>query len=418
MLNLSTMNSFCLLICTVLFQSLFSEPIRVITIEGSTVPTIGILTSADSLTQATNRIVQFDLEMPNYFKVQDFDSDIQASLLDSGAFFFVKLEIQPVGGNAFKLGYQILDVENSQVAYPGKVYTVERNDLRRAAHYVSNDIVNSLLGEQMAAHSRLLAVQKSQKGKNIIVMDYDGQRPWLLTNDSHINFLPEWGPGNASVLYSSFKLKYPTIFQADLTTGRKTQLLAKNYHVYGPKVSPNGEEILFVRQRSLGADLYLMNLISKKVKQITYGSAAETSPEWSPNGFHIAFTSDRGGNPKLYKMSREGIGSKRLTFEAKSKYLESAAWSPNGDKIAFVGMDAGRLNIYVMNVDGLQVTKLTHDSGNNESPTWSPDGTMIAFSSTRSGSPQIYLMRPDGSAQTQVTKGAAHSAPRWTRGFN
>lgn len=114
-------------------------------------------------------------------------------------------------------------------------------------------------------------------------------------------------------------------------------------------------------------------------------------------------------------MSKEGIGSKRLTFEAKSKYLESAAWSPKGDKIAFVGMDSGKLNVYVMNINGTEIQQLTAGQGNNESPTWSPDGTMIAFSSTRSGVSQIYLMRKDGTQVTQITTGEPHSAPSWSK---
>lgn len=411
------MNKFLFVVC-LWAATISAETIRVITIEGSTTPSIGILVEPQVVQNSSINpydVVKFDLEMPGYFNVHPIEQYSATELLQQQAFYYIRLKSEKLTGDSIKVAYEIRDSESGKIAFPGKSYKAKSKEIRRALHLFSKDIVFSILGEQASPDSRLVAVKKSGSRKNIVVMDYDGHRAWGLTSDSHINFLPEWSHDNQAIYYTTFKPRYSTIYHADLVTGRKRQVLPAAYHAYGPKISPDGTAMLFTRQQDQGADIYQFNLAAKKAQRITFGGATETSPEWSPNGFHIAFTSDKGGNPKLYKMSKEGVGAKRLTFEAKSKYLESAAWRPQGDKIAFVGMDSGKLNIYVMNVDGTEVQQLTDQAGNNESPTWSPDGKMIAFSSTRSGTAQIYLMRADGSNVTQITKGPAHSAPRWSK---
>lgn len=414
MSNLFIMNR-VILALLVLISLSFTETIRVITIEGSTTPQIGLVQSESPFKEDIYSILNFDLTMPGYFEVtmsKDLNRD---SLLQASGFYYIKLTPEILSGDSIALAYEIYDTESDQLAFPGKRYRAKSKDVRRVVHFISNDIIYSILGEKASAHTRLAAVAKNSKGKNIKIMDYDGHRPWMLTRDSHINFLPNWSPDNQSVYYTSFKPRYSAIYKANISTGAKTKILPKRFHAYGPKVSPSGEQMLFTRQQDRGSDIYMYTFATKKIKRVTFDPATETSPEWSPNGFDIAYTADRGGNPKLYKMSKEGIGSKRLTFEAKSKYLESAAWSPKGDKIAFVGMDSGKLNVYVMNINGTEIQQLTAGQGNNESPTWSPDGTMIAFSSTRSGVSQIYLMRKDGTQVTQITTGEPHSAPSWSK---
>ncbi len=391
-----------------------SEEIKVIEIDGSTTPAMGIIHFQIEGTidiEKPSEVISQDLALPGYFKTvisPEFDSTL---FQESKAYYYIEAKIISQGPDIRFEGY-VMDVATRQQIL-GKSYSVPAKDLRRVLHTFSDEVLKNVLGEQGVSTSRLLAVTKSKGHKNIKVMDYDGHRSWMLTNDKHINTLADWGHDNTQIFFTSFRPGYPSIYRADLSNGRRKHI-TPGVQSFGPKVHPKGAKLLYTKQQSHGSDVYRLDLLTNKSTQITYGRATETSPEWSPNGYEVLYTSDKGGNPKIYKVDFDGLNEKRITWGR--QYIESSAWSPKGDKIAYVGMDKGRLNVYVMNIDATGVQQLTSDNGNNESPTWSPDGKMIAFSSNRkTGTPQIYIMRADGSGVTQMTHGAPHTAPRWSK---
>ena len=93
-----------------------------------------------------------------------------------------------------------------------------------------------------------------------------------------------------------------------------------------------------------------MDLRSRTSKQLTSGSAIDTSPSYSPDGEKIVFNSDRGGNQQLYVMNADGSDIHRISFGS-GRYA-TPVWSPRGDYIAFTKMAGGQFYIGVMYPDG------------------------------------------------------------------
>lgn len=166
-----------------------------------------------------------------------------------------------------------------------------------------------------------------------------------------------------------------------------------------PAFSPSGTELAFAANR----DIYILDIASGQVRNITNSDAADEHPSWAPDGGHIVFASSResGG---VFVMANDGTGVTRLSAGG------APDWSPDDSRILFVLND----DIYVMNADGSRPTRLTVAAGRDISPNWSPDGSAIVFDSDRDGNEEIYVMKADGTGQTRITSEPAFDVnPAW-----
>jgi dipeptidyl aminopeptidase/acylaminoacyl peptidase len=101
--------------------------------------------------------------------------------------------------------------------------------------------------------------------------------------------------------------------------------------------SPDGSRLAFTvtdppKGSSRARALWLMEVASGQVRQLTFSGKNDGSPRWSPDGTSTAFTSDRDGAPQLYRLSLRGGDAEKLT-EWKDA-VSAFRWSPDGMRIA------------------------------------------------------------------------------------
>lgn len=72
-----------------------------------------------------------------------------------------------------------------------------------------------------------------------------------------------------------------------------------------PAWSPDGARVAFISVRSGNWDLYLADVASGQVTQLTDHAAADVAPTWSPDGKQIAFLSSREGAWAVYVLEVE-----------------------------------------------------------------------------------------------------------------
>ncbi len=198
-------------------------------------------------------------------------------------------------------------------------------------------------------------------------------------------------------------------------------------------------------------DIWIYDLKSKELKNITNNPAQDIIPMW--HGNKIYFLSDRNyvmnlyvhdlntGNTKQltnfrkYDVKFPSIGTDYIAFENggyiylldlandthkkidiqiaedfvtarekicdASKRIESFEISPDGK----LGLFTARGNIFTVPAKNGKTKTLTATSGVHErNAVWSPDGKWIAYISDESGEDEVYVMKPDGSEKTQLTK--------------
>ena len=214
--------------------------------------------------------------------------------------------------------------------------------------------------------------------------------------------------------------------------GNMMTFTAKYTDDYSPAISPDGKWLAFASNRLQNAELYLMDLTTGTLQQLTHTDELdEYMPAFSPDGTSIAFVSERtrggmmlppvqasGSDPKtatIYLMDADGRNQRPLIdIEGAQR---APVFSPDGQKIAFESKaptqetGGGRgstenndtLEIYVVDSDGTNKRQLTHNDVDDGHPTWAPNGKQIAFTGMVDDIYQIFSVNAEGGTVEQIT---------------
>ena len=166
----------------------------------------------------------------------------------------------------------------------------------------------------------------------------------------------------------------------------------KNFVNSGPALSPKGDKIAFLSDKSGYFDIYLMSAIDGKIiSKLVSGQQTANLEElhwlragisWSPNSKYIVFAAKSGAEDALHIVN---VRKKKIVNEYKLSLdgIFTPSWSPKGEEIAFMGIKNGQGDIYSFNLKTKELQQITNDAYSDIQPQWSPDGKMIAFVSDR-----------------------------------
>ena len=105
-----------------------------------------------------------------------------------------------------------------------KTYQGSGQDLRRAVHKLTDDIVQTITGQPGIAQTKIAFVWSHGGAKELAVMDYDGYNVKQLTYDRSISVRPKWSPDGRKIVYTSYKNLFPDVLEVDLYTGQRLRL--------------------------------------------------------------------------------------------------------------------------------------------------------------------------------------------------
>jgi TolB protein len=72
-------------------------------------------------------------------------------------------------------------------------------------------------------------------------------------------------------------------------------------------------EIAYTARTGPGNDIKIIDMVTRQVRQLTFGEGTNESPTWAANGRHLAFMSTRSGNSQIFTISRTGQNLKQIT---------------------------------------------------------------------------------------------------------
>src|SRR5215213_5961191 len=161
-----------------------------------------------------------------------------------------------------------------------------------------------------------------------------------------------------------------------------TRITSGGWDDITPSPSPNGETIAFASNRGGSWDLYLLNLESGGVTQLTNTPEYEGAPTWSPDGLFMAFEVYRDENLDIVVGPATDPLSNPIPLTTSSASDHSPAWAPDGRHIAFVS-DGDIILADLDETDGSRFQNLSNTELAAEShPIWSPDGRRLAWASS------------------------------------
>lgn len=240
--------------------------------------------------------------------------------------------------------------------------------------------------------------------------------------------------------------------------------------------SPDGGKVLFSTtsqdfrtwkryQGGLAQDLFVADLGSKTLTNITRDPRTDRDPMWTTRG--IYFLSDRDGRLNLYHQDEPSSAPRQLThftqgdaafasadaggdvvfqyegslqvYEAATgqtrvleielpasdeaarprtvkvgDQIEKVALSPDGERLAVIAR--GDLFVVPAGREGAVVNLTNSSTAHDREAAWSPDGRTIAYLSDAGGEEELWTISADGGSAKQITRGntSRYSRPLWS----
>lgn len=297
-----------------------------------------------------------------------------------------------------------------------------------------------------------------EKGKSetrIWMAPFDGGAPLPMTGEGSSGGSPAWSPDGKYLSFTASRGEdaKTQVWVLDRRGGEARALTSVKQGVSGYEWSPDGSRLLlsitdpepedsvwkdtkepWVVNRlqfkqdyahyltgDLHTHLYVFDVATESLTQVTSGRWDEGQAEWSPDGTRIAFASNRTDDPDANSNSDIWVvaadntdkGGTLIRVTENPGSDSSPSWSPDGRSIAYVTSTEpekiwyATSHLAVAAADGSGPERvLTRSLDRNVSnPTWSPDGVSIWFGLEDSAENHLARVAPDGSGLRRLVSG-------------
>ena len=359
----------------------------------------------------------------------DFDSPDYRRWSAQSARYLIHSLLERRGGD-LGLRVKVFDINENKEIFSERRTLPEEKNHRGFVHALCDRIYRKMTGRPSIFGSQIVFVSDvASQGKKIIkelyIMDFDGFNKRRLTWHRGIVISPAIGPQKKKVLYSLIRYnkgkKNVDLRILDLGTRKGRKLSSRPGLNSGAVFAPNGRSIYLTMSHQGNAEIYKMDLGTRKLQRITRYRGEDVDPSLDGSGNLMAFLSNRPGKAMVYIADAHGVEKNVRRISYTGRFNATPRFSPDGGEMAFASWVDNRFDIYRVSSNGNELTRLTRDFGSNESPSYSGDGEFIVFSSLRvisrrRAEQNLYIMDRNGEILGPVTKNFGKClSPRWSK---
>lgn len=237
------------------------------------------------------------------------------------------------------------------------------------------------MSQEPTATQALLATETGGEGSI--------QQPTATPTEAVIPSATPLGGGQGQIAFVSDRTGIMQIWMMSSDGTNQIQLTSMNEGACQPNWSPDGTQLAFIspcrRKEGTypGARIFILNLSNNQTSSLPVppSPAGDFDPAWSPDGVRIAFTSLRTGRPHIFVYNLDTGNLQELS--ASRYYDRQPSWSPSGMQLAFVRTVVFD-QIWIMTDSGMLAEQFTLSGDvNDQTPVWAPDGQIIYYSQVR-----------------------------------
>lgn len=119
-----------------------------------------------------------------------------------------------------------------------------------------------------------------------------------------------WSPDGTRIAYTAGEYS-SEVYILDVATGTSTQVTKNAYNEGGPRWSPDGKQLVFIRRVGPMDTPYRIVTASVNGGDERTVLQHAREPNWSPDGKRIAFVGEDW--PQVFLVAVDGSGARRLT---------------------------------------------------------------------------------------------------------
>lgn len=183
------------------------------------------------------------------------------------------------------------------------------------------------------------------------------------------------------------------LYLVDLETGEVDQLTDHPARDFDARFSPDGSRVVFASERTGGGDIYVIEMADRSVRRVTSHPAKEVDP--AIHGDQVVFQRGSGNSragefEDIILVSLKDGTERRLTANAWNE--TGAEFSRDGTKLCWTSKKDGHweADIMVMDLVRGRSWPAASSPGRNDWCSWHPGADVVFFQTWRDGNAEIY----------------------------
>jgi hypothetical protein len=190
-----------------------------------------------------------------------------------------------------------------------------------------------------------------------------------------------WAPAGDRVGYFARTEKMKTLILQNVVTKKiEKRIFIKSVDSpESPDISPDGREVAFAGLRGAIGDLFVVNIDTGEIRNVTNDQFGDFAPTYAPDGKSIIYLARVSGNDKLFRLDLASGAKTQLTFgthdDGGAQFVDddtivfpSTAVDPNEPIDPEVARNGNIYNIWTLNLKNGELKQYTDTLTGNVSP--------------------------------------------------
>jgi hypothetical protein len=212
--------------------------------------------------------------------------------------------------------------------------------------------------------------------------DQDKGFEYISTSGGRWNTVPwmSWSPVGDRLAYFARTEKRKSLILQNVVSGDIEQRVTMAVdEPESPSIHPNGRLVAFSALQNAVGDIFLVNLDTNELTNLTNDAFADFAPTFSPDGKFLVYLTRISGNEKLFRLDLDTKKKTQLTFgthdDTSAKFIDadtivfaSTATNPNEPVEPEVARNGNIYNVWTLTLSTGELRQYTDAVGGNLSP--------------------------------------------------